>query len=260
MEPKALVLTGYGINCDYETEFAFRLAGAITKRVHVNDLITGKENLENWNILALPGGFSFGDDIASGKVLANKLKYNLSDMLQKFIEKEGLVIGVCNGFQIMVKLGLLPGFNNNYKNQLTTLVFNDSGRFEDRWVYLKVNPSTKCIWTRGIEKLYLPVRHGEGKFIPLNDEVLKQLYANNQVAVQYTDAKGLLAGYPHNPNGSIDNIAGICDETGRIFGIMPHPEAHLHKTNNPKWTREKLPEDGDGLAVFKNAVKYVLER
>ena len=258
MKPKALVLTGYGINCDYETQHAFNLVGADAKRVHINDIIDKIENLETYQIIAFPGGFSFGDDISSGKVLANKLKFNIFDDLQKFIGDGKVIIGICNGFQSMVKLGILPAFERNYKKQVTTLTFNDSGRFEDRWVYLKINPKSRCIFTKNIDMLYLPVRHGEGKFVA-KEIFLQKLNKNNQVALWYVDSKGELNGYPWNPNGSLENIAGICDETGRIFGLMPHPEAYLYKTNNPRWTREKLSEEGMGVKVFRNAVDFIKE-
>lgn len=258
MKPKALVLTGYGINCDYETQHAFNLVGADAKRVHINDIIDKIENLEDYQIIAFPGGFSFGDDISSGKVLANKLKFNIFDDLQKFIGDGKVIIGICNGFQSMVKLGILPAFERNYKKQVTTLTFNDSGRFEDRWVYLKINPKSRCIFTKNIDMLYLPVRHGEGKFVA-KEIFLQKLNKNNQVALWYVDGKGELNGYPWNPNGSLESIAGICDETGRIFGLMPHPEAYLYKTNNPRWTREKLSEEGMGVKVFRNAVDFIKE-
>jgi phosphoribosylformylglycinamidine synthase len=258
MKPKALVLTGYGINCDYETQHAFNLVGADAKRVHINDIIDKMENLEDYQILAFPGGFSFGDDISSGKVLANKLKFNIFDDLQKFIDDGKVIIGICNGFQSMVKLGILPAFERNYKKQVTTLTFNDSGRFEDRWVYLKINPKSRCIFTKNIDMLYLPVRHGEGKFVA-KEIFLQKLNKNNQVALWYVDEKGNLSGYPWNPNGSLENIAGICDGTGRIFGLMPHPEAYLYMTNNPRWTREKLSEEGMGVKIFRNAVDFIKE-
>lgn len=257
LRPKTIVLTGYGINCDLETAYAFKLAGAEARRVHLNDLIWGRDSLKNYQILALPGGFSFGDDIASGKVLANKIKYNLGEHIREFIGDGKLVIGICNGFQVMVKMGLLPAPNFT---QTLTLTFNDSGRFEDRWVYLKVNKKSPCIYTKNIEKLYLPVRHGEGKLIPKSREVLDKLHEKNNIVLQYVDEEGNLAGYPFNPNGSIDNIAGICDESGRIFGSMPHPEAYLHRTNNPRWTRENLPEEGMGVQIFRNAVVYAEEQ
>jgi len=258
MKPKALVLTGYGINCDYETQHAFNLVGADAKRVHINDIIDKIENLEDYQILAFPGGFSFGDDISSGKVLANKMKFSIFGDLQKFIDDGKVIIGICNGFQSMVKLGILPAFERNYKKQVTTLTFNDSGRFEDRWVYLKINPKSRCIFTKNIDMLYLPVRHGEGKFVA-KEIFLQKLNKNNQVALWYVDEKGDLSDYPWNPNGSLENIAGICDETGRIFGLMPHPEAYLYKTNNPRWTREKLSEEGMGVKIFRNAVDFIKE-
>jgi phosphoribosylformylglycinamidine synthase I len=256
MIPKALILTGYGINCDYETEHAFSMVGAEAKRVHVNDIIYGIENLEDYQIIAFPGGFSFGDDIASGKVLANKMKFNIFESLKKFIDNGKLIIGICNGFQAMVKMGLIPALNKNYNGQSVTLTFNDSGRFEDRWVYLKGNPNSKCIFTKGIEMIYLPVRHGEGKFVA-TQEILQRLKKNNHVVFQYIDDKGRLGKYPWNPNGSLENIAGICDETGRIFGMMPHPEAYLHRTNHPRWTREQMREEGMGMKIFRNAIEFI---
>lgn len=258
MIPKVLVLTGYGINCDVETRHAFKIAGADADRVHISDLIDGTKKLSDYQILAFPGGFSFGDDIASGKVLANMLKYNLGDRIQEFIHEGKLIIGICNGFQSMVKMGLIPAFNSNYKKQEVTLTFNDSGRFEDRWVHLRGNPSSKCIFTKDIENIYLPVRHGEGKFVA-DQAALSRLKKGGHIVFRYVDAEGKSAGYPCNPNGSIENIAGICDETGRVFGMMPHPEAFQHRTNHPAWTRKELPEEGAGVAIFRNAVNYVKE-
>ena len=255
---KVLILVGYGINCDYETEHAFKMNGAETEKIHVNELISGKKNLENYHILAIPGGFSYADDIAAGKVLANKMRTNISDQVEKFVEDKKLIIGVCNGFQVMVKYSMLPEFNSS---QNATLSWNDSGRFEDRWVYLKINEKSPCIWTKGIKNLYLPVRHAEGKFIPRADGILRDLHEKNRVVAQYVDENGNLnPRYPLNPNGSMDDIAGICDDTGRIFGIMPHPEAYLYKTNHPRWTRENVPEEGMGVQVFRNAVEYVKKK
>ncbi len=260
MTPKVLVLTGYGINCDMETQHAFRLAGADAERVHLTDLTNRTRKLSEFHILAFPGGFSFGDDIASGKVLANIIKYNLGEQVREFIDAGKLIIGICNGFQAMVKMGLLPGLNGDYTIQEVTLTFNDSGRFEDRWVHLRANRRTKCVFTKGLDTIYLPVRHGEGKFVAKSPEVLARLKKGNNIVFQYTDSEGKLAGYPHNPNGSVDNIAGICDDTGRVFGMMPHPEAYQHRTNHPRWTREELPEEGAGVAIFRNAVEYVREK
>lgn len=260
MTPKALILTGFGINCDIETAHAFKIAGADAERVHINDLIYGAKRLSDFHILAFPGGFSFGDDIASGKVLANMIKYNLGEQIQEFIESGKLILGICNGFQAMVKMGLLPAFNGDYGTQDVTLTFNDSGRFEDRWVHLIANNKSKCVFTKGIENIYLPVRHGEGKFVVKNPQVLSRLKKGDHIVFQYSDSSGKTAGYPDNPNGSVDNIAAICDETGRVFGMMPHPEAFQHRTNHPGWTRLELPEEGAGVAIFQNAVEYVMEK
>ena len=256
VKAKVLILYGYGINCDNETQRGFDIAEAETEKIHINQLISREKRLKNFQILAIPGGFSFSDDIGAGKVLATKIKYNLAGEFLEFIKEGKLIIGICNGFQVLVKLGIFPGFNRNYDKQEATLTFNDSGRFEDRWVYLKMNQKSPCIWTEGIETIYLSVRHGEGKFISKNEIIKEKLREANQIAVQYVDSKGNLAGYPWNPNGSELNIAGICDKTGRIFGLMPHPEAFLFPQNHPRWTREKIRE-GQGLKIFENAVNFV---
>ncbi len=263
MKVKVLVLCGYGINCDNEMLHGFELAGADAERVHVNELITGERKLRDYQILALPGGFSFGDDISAGKVLATRFRYNLEVPLHEFVTAGKLIIGVCNGFQAMVKLGILPGLNRDYRTQRVTLTFNDSGRFENRWVYLDILESD-CVFTRGMRTLYLPVRHGEGKFVPKDPGVLERLYKNKQVVARYVDAEGNEnPAYPWNPNGSIDGIAAICDETGRIFGMMPHPEAYLYATNHPCWTRQSLegtlPSEGMGLQLFRNAIEHVID-
>lgn len=254
-QPKALVLSGYGINCDYETEAAFQLpcVGGKAERVHLNDLLARPTLLQAFQIFVVPGGFSFGDDIGSGKVLANTLRYKLQDELTTFWNEGKLILGICNGFQVLVKMGVLP---SPTFAQEVTITFNDSGRFEDRWVYMKIHPNPSP-FLQGIEYLYLPVRHGEGKFVPRDRDVLHRLWHQQQICLQYVDPEGNVAGYPWNPNGSVDNIAGICDETGRVFGLMPHPEAYLHPTNHPRWTREKVPEEGMGVHIFRNAVEYV---
>jgi len=255
---KVLVLYGHGINCDSETKYAFELAGAQVQKVHTNELIEGSSSLDAFDILVFPGGFSFGDDIAAGKIHAVKFKYKLRENLQKFISEGKLILGICNGFQIMVKIGILPGFNHNSWAQQVTLTFNDSGRFEDRWIYLDVEKSP-CVFTRGLKKLYLPVRHGEGKFYA-QSEILAQLKKENLIVARYVGPQGEKdPGYPANPNGSVDNIAGICDPSGRLFGLMPHPEAYLFRENHPRHTRETLPEEGMGLQIFRNAVQYVKE-
>jgi len=257
MQVRALVLTGFGINCEAETGNAFERAGATASLVHLNDIAADPAMLKQVHILAVPGGFSFGDDVASGRILANRLRYKLGDPIKAFVDDGKLVIGICNGFQVLVKMGILPLFEGEFVQE-TTLTHNDSSRFEDRWVYLKKDPATPCVWLEGIDTIETPIRHGEGKFIPKDDAVLARLKANGQVAVRYVTREGVPAGgaYPANPNGSVDDIAGICDPSGRVFGLMPHPEAFLDRTNHPRWTREELPEEGAGLQVFRNAVEY----
>ena len=258
MDVRAIVLTGFGINCDYETQSALNRLGAQAERIHLNDIIEDTGLLEQNQILASPGGFSFGDDVASGKILANRLRYKLGGPLKKFIADGRLIIGICNGFQVMVKMGILPLSDGEFVQEVT-LTNNDSARFENRWVSLKTDPATKCVWLKGIERLELPVRHGEGKFIPRDDAVLRRIKDSGQVALRYCTQDGAPAkgAFPANPNGAVDDIAGICDPSGRIFGLMPHPEAHVDRTNHPCWTRLDLPEEGPGLQVFRNAVEYV---
>jgi phosphoribosylformylglycinamidine synthase len=200
--------------------------------------------------MVVPGGFTYGDDISAGKVLANELKLKLGDEVLRFIEGGGLVLGICNGFQVLVKAGFLPGLPQ-YKS-LLTLTNNDSGRFECRWVYLKVNEASPCVFTRGIERMYLPVAHGEGKVVTdLN------ILPRANIALYYADETGnISAGYPDNPNGSMGNIAGLCDASGRVFALMPHPERHIRGTQHPRWTREGAMKYGDGFPVFLNAVKW----
>jgi phosphoribosylformylglycinamidine synthase len=255
---KALVLAGFGINCDYETAAAFERAGASADRVHLNDLIANPQRFNDYQIFAVPGGFSFGDDVASGKILANRIRYRLGDALNQFVDDGKLAIGICNGFQVMVKMGLLPRFSADFSQQVT-LTHNDSGRFEDRWVTLRVEPNTACVWLNGEPTLELPVRHGEGKFIPADDAVLDKLVKQRQVALRYAVQSGGEAGgeFPANPNGSVGDIAGICDPTGRVFGLMPHPEAYITRTHHPRWTRTALPEEGAGLQIFRNAVTFL---
>jgi len=254
---RALILTGFGINCDAETQYAFERAGAAAERVHLNDLIETPARFRDFQIMAIPGGFSFGDDIASGKILANRLRYRLGDPLKRFVADGGLMIGICNGFQVMVKTGVLPMFDGEFRQDVT-LTHNNSGRFDDRWVHLASASGNRCIWTRGIEQMELPVRHGEGKFIAADNAVLRRLWDGGQVVLQYATANGVPANgqFPQNPNGSVDDIAGICDPTGRVFGLMPHPEAFVERTNHPEWTRRALPEEGAGLRIFQNAVAY----
>jgi phosphoribosylformylglycinamidine synthase len=256
MELKSLVLSGYGINCEAESSHVIEKVGGAADIVHINKLIENPAMLEQYNMLFIPGGFSFGDDLGSGKVFSNKMKFKLSDKLLDFVADEKLVLGICNGFQVLVKMGLLPEAD---LQQRVTIAANDSGHFEDRWVALAANEKSPCIFTKGITRMLLPVRHGEGKFVAKNKETLDELVLNNQVVFQYVDEKGKLAGYPYNPNGSQLNIAGICDKTGRIFGLMPHPEAFNIVQNCPYWTTGLIKE-AQGLKIFENAVTYLKEK
>ncbi len=256
-----LILRTAGTNCDLETKIAFEILEAKAKLLHVNELIKGRDKIYNYQIVVFPGGFTYGDDIAAGRILANELKMKLKEQLRKFLSKNGLMIGICNGFQVLVKTGLLP--EHRGCRQRVTLGFNDSGKFEDRWVYLK-KPETrnqkpdKCVWTEGIdEMIYLPVAHGEGKFIAQEKSVLQRLTNKGQIVFQYCNQKGELSSYPDNPNGSVEHIAGICDETGRIFGLMPHPERYVFKTQHPRWTRGNGSAVPDGLRIFKNGIEFL---
>ncbi len=256
---KVIVLRTAGTNCDYETSFAFQSAGAEPELVHINRLAEKKKILDDYRILAIPGGFTYGDDIASGKILANELRLRLEDQLQRFVAAGKLVIGICNGFQVLVKAGFLPGLAGPGKEIEATLTRNDSGKFEDRWTYLKLaGGGRKCVWTGEIpETIYLPVAHGEGKFVPRDASMLKRLKTGGQVVLRYVDREGgSRAGYPANPNGSVDDVAGICDPGGRIFGLMPHPERHIHFLQHPRWTREGRKRKGDGAGIFHSAVGF----
>ena len=256
MQLKALILSGYGINCEAESKYCMEKTGGTADITHINTVIERPSTLENYNMLFIPGGFSFGDDLGSGKVLANKMRFKLSEHLLDFVNDDKLVLGICNGFQVLVKMGFLP---EQDFHQRVTLTFNDSGHFEDRWVALKANEKSPCVFTKGIRLILLPVRHGEGKFVASDERVLKSLADNNQIAFQYVDENGKLGGYPYNPNGSQLNIAGICDRSGRIFGMMPHPEAFNIVQNCPYWT-SGLIKEAQGLRIFRNAAQWMKER
>ncbi|MBI4285003.1 MAG: phosphoribosylformylglycinamidine synthase I [Chloroflexi bacterium] len=246
-----LVLRAPGTNCDNEAAFAFQQAGAETELVHVNQLIRHEKRLADYQIMVIPGGFTYGDDIAAGKVLANELAGKLGDDMGRFIEGGGLILGICNGFQILAKAGLLSEVAAD-GSPLLTLANNDSGKFECRWVYLAANKESACVFTKGIERMFLPVAHGEGKVVA-DPAIMPKL----NVVLYYTDEEGNRAGYPHNPNGSVDNIAGVCDTSGRVFALMPHPERHIRPTQHPRWTRDAAKGHGDGFRVFQNAVAWV---
>lgn len=264
---RVIVLAGNGINCEMETAHACNLAGADhVDIVYLWDLAAGKAELSAYDLLCLPGGFLDGDDLGSARASAIRIRHTkvveetLAAQIEKFIANGGLAIGICNGFQLMVKLGLLPMLDGNMGRQQVTLTWNDSGRFEDRWVDLAVDPESPCVFTKGLQRLSLPIRHGEGKIIVQDTSTFEKLNSAHQVPLRYIDSKTGEATehYPENPNGSQMGMAALTDSTGRLLGMMPHPEAFLHRTNHPQWTRRRdLPEEGDGLAIFKGAINYL---
>lgn len=266
---KALVITGNGTNCETEAANACRLGGFDDTRIaHISELLHGEVRLDDFHFINLTGGFLDGDDLGSAKAQANRLKYakvngtgeHLIDQFLRFIADGKLILGVCNGFQLLVKMGMLPAFGGDYLHQVATLTFNDCGRFQDRWVYLKADPASPSVFTKGIEKgIYLPIRHGEGKFVTNCPDTLKRIEDFHLGVLKYSDAayETSTMDFPFNPNGAENAIAGLCDESGRVMGLMPHPEAFVHRTHHPRWTREELPEEGDGLILFRNAAEYV---
>jgi phosphoribosylformylglycinamidine synthase len=263
---KALVLAGNGTNCEKETAHACRLAGAdLTEIVYVWDLLAGEVRLRDYNLLCLPGGFMDGDDLGAAKAMAHRFRHgrtpsgeSLYDQLLSFVDKPKLVLGICNGFQLLVKLGLIPALDGLQVQQATVWA-NDSARFEDRWVTLACDPDSPCVFTRGLSQLELPIRHGEGKVIFEHDALAHQAAEANVVPLRYADPDSgrPTEAYPQNPNGSPGGVAALCDETGQIFGLMPHPEAFSHRTNHPRWTRLELPEEGAGVALFRNGVEWL---
>lgn len=267
-QPNALVLTGYGLNCDNETVYACEKAGIVANRVHINALIDGDVELFDFQLMVFGGGFSWGDEHGAGVIQAVRMRTGLGDAIRHFIEKGNLVLGICNGFQTLVNLGLLPGFENDYSQRHVALTANDCGNFRNQWVTLKINSNSPSVFTHGIDQIDLPVRHGEGKFFA-EDAVVEKLIQNNQVVMQYADTHGQPAKgeFPSNPNGSLADIAGICDPTGRVFGLMPHPEAYNHPANHPDWPRikvitqrgvaDKRLNPSTGIKLFENAAAYL---
>ncbi len=262
-KPKVIVMAGYGINCEEETSFVFEKAGAETEIIHVNDLIDGHKSMKDFQIMAFPGGFSYGDDTGSGNAYANKARNHLWEQVRDFVTQDKLVIGICNGCQILANLGLVPGYE--YGNREIALMHNKTARYECRWIDMKVT-SEKCVWTKGIDVLRCPVSHGEGNFYA-KPEVIAKLNEGDQVVFRYVKPDGSLAGgeFPHNPNGAVEDMAAVCDPSGRILAVMPHPERNWTFYNQDNWTkiREKaeregiaVPEEGQGMAMFRNGVDY----
>jgi len=264
--PRAIVLTGYGINCEEETRFAFAQAGAVAEIVHINDIIAQPRRLESVQIFAFPGGFSYGDDTGSGKALANKIRHNLLAEFRTFVERDTLMLGICNGFQVMVNLGLVPGLAPGIGSAEVALEYNTTNRYQCRWVDVAAEAECPAVFTRGVRRLHIPVAHGEGRFYA-PAPTLERLETQRQVALRYIRPEGSPARgeFPCNPSGSLNDIAAVCDATGRLMGMMPHPERHIFFTQGDDWTlrREKarrqgapVPEAGEGRIIFTNAVAY----
>lgn len=261
---RVLILTGLGLNCEAETEAAFRLAGASPDRVHLLELLDGRSprRLADYRIVAFIGGFAFGDHLGAGFVFANKIRFRLYDQLIEFIDRGGLALGICNGFQTLVRLGLLPGLDGDYRTPRATLAPNDRPGYRDAWVRLGFEPRSPCIWTRGLEPIDLPARHGEGKFLAQSPALLDRLEDAGQIAARYIGPDGRpTQDWPFNPNGSPRAVAGLCDPSGRLFGLMPHPDAYLYPFHHPRWPRLRREgretREGAGLAIFRNGVDHV---
>lgn len=254
-KPRALILRAPGANCDNETDFAFELAGGVADRVHINRLREQPQLLQRYQVLIIPGGFTYGDDVAAGKILAVQLAHFLADAIRKFRDAEKLILGICNGFQTLLKAGLL--LQPDEDGPLATLAHNTSGKFEDRWIYLQSYPG-RCPFLKGYERWHVPIAHAEGNFLCREPWILRGLEQAGQVVLRFVDAEGSPGPYPVNPNGSQGDVAGICDATGRVLGLMPHPERHCLPTQHPRWTREGLAHEGEGLRLFRNAVEYFL--
>jgi phosphoribosylformylglycinamidine synthase subunit PurQ / glutaminase len=244
--PNVLVLRAPGTNCDAETGFAFEQAGAKAETLHINRLLEKPSLCRQFQILCIPGGFSYGDDLGSGRILGNQMLHHLVEEMLRFKADGKLILGICNGFQVLMKSPVLLD-NDPEQGPAATLTLNDCGRYQDRWVRLETRGS-KCVFLQGIERMYLPIAHAEGKFIARDDAALNQLDAAGQLALRYTSGD--------NPNGSMADVAGVCDATGRVFGLMPHPERHIDPTQHPRWTRGEAGTVGDGLKLFQNAVAY----
>jgi phosphoribosylformylglycinamidine synthase len=257
--PSVLVLRAAGTNCESETAYAFERFGARSSVCHVNRLLQEPEALLQHHVLALPGGFAYGDDAGAGAVLACELRSRLNEPLRRFVDEGGLVLGICNGFQALVRLGLLPGLDDVLGVQEVSLADNDSLKYEDRWVRLDI-ASRRCVFVGDMPAPELPLAHGEGKLVPRDAEVRRRLAQDDRIVFRYVDAEDRpTQDYPENPNGSTDAIAGLTDATGRVLGLMPHPERALFGYHHPAWTRQggRVPDLGPGAPLFANACDWV---
>ena len=250
-KPRALILRAPGTNCDAETAFAFEQVGAAAQVLHLNRLLENPQLAAEYQMLCIPGGFSYGDDISAGRVFGNQIRHHLTDVLQEFRAAGNLILGICNGFQVLMKSGLLD--TDDATGPAASLCWNESGRYLDRWVNLKTSYN-KCVFLAGVAELFLPIAHAEGRFVVRDEETLGRFEAAGQLALRY--GQGSAANEPYNPNGSVADVAGICDASGRVFGLMPHPERCVDPTHHPQWTRLPPISEGAGLQLFRNAVSY----
>ena len=252
-QPRILILRAPGTNCDAETAFAFERAGGTPEVIHLNRLLESPNLAAEHQVLCIPGGFSYGDDVAAGRIFANQIRHHLADVLTEFRAAGKLLLGICNGFQVLIKSSLLD--TDDVQGPTASLSWNESGCYIDRWVQLRTEGSS-CVFLAGVEQMFLPIAHAEGQFTARDDQALEKMQQAGQLVLRYTaptdDSKD------YNPNGSEADVAGICDQSGRVFGMMPHPERFIDPTHHPQWTRKQLPSEGDGLQLFRNAVRYFL--
>jgi phosphoribosylformylglycinamidine synthase len=253
---RTLILRAPGANCDLEAAYAVERAGGQAERVHINRLRERPALLDEYQLLLIPGGFAYGDDVAAGKILAVELRTFLADSLERFRDKNKLILGICNGFQVLIKAGLIVPHDEQGEVP-ATLTYNSPPGFQDRWLTLRVIPEHRCPFLEGYIAMEVPIAHGEGRFVTKDAATLKKLEQAGQLVLRYAPGPGQRADVPYNPNGSQADVAGVCDTTGRVLGLMPHPERHILPTHHPRWTRRGLAPQGDGLLLFQNAVRYL---
>ncbi|MFO7768569.1 MAG: phosphoribosylformylglycinamidine synthase subunit PurQ [bacterium] len=261
VRPRVLIPTGFGLNCEAETAHVCRVTGMDPDLVHINDVLAGEVRLEDYGMVIMVGGFSFGDHLGAGKVLSIRLAHRLPSSLGDFVDGGGLLLGVCNGFQTLTKMGLLPRLHPDGE-QVVTVTTNRRGVFHGGWVRMAGEEDSPCVFTRGIGRIEMPVRHGEGKVVPSSEELARHLDSEGLVPLRYIGPDDEpTETFPHNPNGSPGGVAALCDPTGRIFGLMPHPEAYHTPYLHPDWPRQEregtLPAEGPGLQVFRNAAAHL---
>ena len=251
MTCRVLILRAPGTNCDEETAFAFEQVGGLPEVLHLNHLLESPQLADDYQVLCIPGGFSYGDDVSAGRVFGNQIRHHLAQALQEFRAAGKLILGICNGFQVLMKSGLLD--TDDAEGPAASLCWNQSGRYIDRWVHLQADGS-RCVFLSGIAKIFLPIAHAEGQFVVRDESSLQRLQDAGQLVLRYVD--GPAGGESFNPNGSVADVAGMCDSSGRVFGLMPHPERFIDPTHHPQWTRREDHGEGEGLQLFRNAIRY----